>query len=154
MAQRRDEDSLLGWFERMIHSLRECPEVGSGHCEILDHPLPRCVFGHRAESEAGRTLFLHNLSADPVTVSLGPQPGGDDVLEMFADQHYDPVTPELDRIDLDRYDEPDSTERAAFRRALGIRPETFVVLYAGRLDAEKGIEVLIDAIQGLSKRKR
>jgi hypothetical protein len=28
--QRRDPDSLLVWFERMIHTLRECSEIGTG----------------------------------------------------------------------------------------------------------------------------
>lgn len=55
-------------------------------------------------------------------------------------------------IDLDRYREPEAAQRAAFRRAHGIPLETFVVLYAGRLDPEKGIDVLIDAyaLLGLS----
>jgi glycosyltransferase involved in cell wall biosynthesis len=58
-------------------------------------------------------------------------------------------------IDLDRYREPDSTQRAAFRRSLGIPPGAFVVLYAGRLDPEKGVEILIDAFNllGLAPEK-
>ncbi len=52
-------------------------------------------------------------------------------------------------IDLNRYREPDPAQTAAFRRALGIPCDAFVVLYAGRLDIEKGIEVLIEAYETL-----
>ena len=55
-------------------------------------------------------------------------------------------------IDLCRYRETDVSQRAASRRALDIPLAAFVVLYAGRLDPEKGIEDLIDAyaLLGLS----
>jgi glycosyltransferase involved in cell wall biosynthesis len=52
-------------------------------------------------------------------------------------------------IDLERYQELDSPQCAAFRRALGIPLGAFVVLYAGRLDPGKGVEVLIDAFNRL-----
>ena len=34
--QRHDPKSLLSWFERMIRTLREAPEVGSGTCKHVD----------------------------------------------------------------------------------------------------------------------
>ena len=34
--QRREEGSLLNWFERLIRRRRECPEIGFGTLEVLD----------------------------------------------------------------------------------------------------------------------
>ncbi len=42
-------------------------------------------------------------------------------------------------------------ERAATRRALGLPPEAFVVAYVGRLDAEKGVDVLLEAWRTLDR---
>jgi maltose alpha-D-glucosyltransferase / alpha-amylase len=89
-AQRRDPGSLLSWFERMIRTLRECPEMGTGRCSIVDVRVPRQVLVHRCDAPHGAVLCLHNLGADDVTVDLGRQPGaGDDVVEVFADRPYD-----------------------------------------------------------------
>jgi maltose alpha-D-glucosyltransferase/alpha-amylase len=89
-AQRHDPGSLLAWFERMVHTLRECPEVGSGECSVVDAHLPPAVLAHRFESEAGEMLFLHNLGTEEVRADLGPQPGASDVVvEVFADRQYE-----------------------------------------------------------------
>jgi maltose alpha-D-glucosyltransferase/alpha-amylase len=101
-AQRRDPDSLLAWFERMVRTLRECPEVGAGVCATVaadraDGALPAAVLAHRCDGRTGAMLFLHNLADGEVRVDLGPQPGtrDRDVVEVFADGDYDPPTPEL-----------------------------------------------------------
>jgi maltose alpha-D-glucosyltransferase/alpha-amylase len=102
--QRRDPDSLLSWFERMIRMLRECPEVGSGQCGPVDVPLPRHVLAHRADSPEGCMLFLHNLGPDDAVVDLGRLPGAsEDVVEVFSDQAYEPPTAELKGLALAGY---------------------------------------------------
>ncbi|GAA2889009.1 trehalose synthase [Actinoplanes cyaneus] len=68
--QRHDRTSLLSWFERMIRTLREAPEVGSGTCSYVDVPVPKGLLVHRAEDGTGTMLFLHNLGPDDVTVDL------------------------------------------------------------------------------------
>ncbi|HYN92283.1 MAG TPA: alpha-amylase family protein [Pilimelia sp.] len=70
-AQRGDADSLLAWFERMIRTLREAPEVGSGSCRHVDVLTPPGVLVHRADGPTGTMLFLHNLGTDTVKVDLG-----------------------------------------------------------------------------------
>ena len=88
--QRRDPGSLLAWFERMIHTLRECPEAGAGSSTVLDARIPPEVVAHRSESADGAVLFLHNLGTADVTLDLGPQPGSADrVVEVFADRGYE-----------------------------------------------------------------
>jgi maltose alpha-D-glucosyltransferase/alpha-amylase len=101
-AQRRDPNSLLVWFERTLHSLRECAEIGSGDHTILDVDPPH-VLAHRATLETGAMLFLHNLADEPCRVAVGEQadqPGRP--LSVVADGAY-PETVDLAAIDLNRY---------------------------------------------------
>ncbi|MFK3983233.1 alpha-amylase family protein [Micromonospora sp. NPDC050397] len=102
-AQRHDPGSLLSWFERMIRTLREAPEVGSGRCTDVDRVLPPGVLAHRADGPTGSMLFLHNLGTRDVTVDLGELyaeaelPG-----DVLADQEYAPVG-KLDALALAGY---------------------------------------------------
>jgi maltose alpha-D-glucosyltransferase / alpha-amylase len=87
--QQRDCDSLLSWFQRLIGTLRECPEVGVGRCSVLDLPLPRAVLAHRFDAPEGSMVFLHNLADVPVTVDLpGLLDRGQRPREVFADGPY------------------------------------------------------------------
>ena len=102
-AQRRDPDSLLGWMERMLHTLRECPEFGIGTCTSLDTGDP-AVLALRYDAPGGVMLSLHNLSAKRNTVDLGVQPDQEgDPVEVFADHRYDPPKPDLTGVDLAGY---------------------------------------------------
>jgi maltose alpha-D-glucosyltransferase / alpha-amylase len=95
-AQRRDPGSLLAWFERMIHTLRECPEAGTGRCTLLDEGVPRQVLAHRSESPEGAVLFLHNLGTEDACLDLGPQPDSSaELVEVFADRPYEAPRPDL-----------------------------------------------------------
>ena len=49
-AQRRDPDSLLNWFERLIRRRRECPELGFGDADAAGH---RRAVGARAPLRLG-----------------------------------------------------------------------------------------------------
>jgi maltose alpha-D-glucosyltransferase/alpha-amylase len=69
-AQRDDKSSLLAWFERMIHTLRESPEVGAGACTFLEQKLPAGVLVHRADAPSGTMLFLHNLGTEQAQLDL------------------------------------------------------------------------------------
>lgn len=103
-AQRSDPSSLLGWFERMIRTLRECPEVGIGRCSLVTAELPAHVLAHRFDAPEGSMLFLHNLGERQVTVSLGRLPGTSEELhEVFSDRDYQPPTDELQDLKLGRY---------------------------------------------------
>lgn len=71
-AQRRDPESLLGWMERVLCTLRECPEVGENSCEVLESGHAS-VLAHRYAGPHGAMLFLHNLEDQGRTVHLGDQ---------------------------------------------------------------------------------
>ncbi|MDT4990582.1 MAG: maltose alpha-D-glucosyltransferase / alpha-amylase [Actinoplanes sp.] len=69
-SQRHDPRSLLSWFERMIRTLREAPEVGSGTCLHVDVPAPHGTLVHRADDVTGTMLFVHNLGDEDGTIDL------------------------------------------------------------------------------------
>ena len=71
-SQRLDPNSLLTWFERILHALRECEEIGSGDHEVLDVGPPQ-VLVHRAACRTGTTLFAHNLAEQPCHLKLGAE---------------------------------------------------------------------------------
>jgi maltose alpha-D-glucosyltransferase/alpha-amylase len=102
-AERDDNDSLLAWFERMLRSLRECPEMGVTRAQVLDAGdeavLAVC---YRRDEQA--LLALTNLSVEPCVVDLSPEfdpPAR--VLEMFADHRYDTTPGELSELELDGF---------------------------------------------------
>jgi len=101
--QRGDPDSLLIWFERMIRTLRESPEVGTGSCQHVDVPLPPGVLAHRADAASGCMLFLHNLGTQPAVVDLGHLAAeADHPNDVFTDREYEPVG-KLDALEIDGY---------------------------------------------------
>jgi maltose alpha-D-glucosyltransferase/alpha-amylase len=99
MAQRLDPNSLLTWFERILHGLRECGEIGSGDYEIIDG-VPENVLVHRADGPTGSTLFVHNLADRPCTLTLGSQRDpAHRPLNFFADSDYGRHA-DLDAVDV------------------------------------------------------
>jgi maltose alpha-D-glucosyltransferase/alpha-amylase len=99
--QERDPSSLLSWFERMIRTLRECPEVGVGTFSVVDVAVPRSVLVHRCDAPEGVMLFLHNLADRAVTIDLGKLDG---VVgrpsDVFTDADYPPLGARLTGIAL------------------------------------------------------
>src|SRR5206468_10559722 len=99
-AQQRDPDSLVRWFEHMVHTLRQCPEVGSGTCTPVVTGSP-AVLGHRMAGDDGAVLFLHNLGREAVRVDLGRQPGaGGTPSELLADRRYPAPAEDLRDLEL------------------------------------------------------
>ena len=66
-AQRRDPDSLLNWFERLIRRRRECPELGFGDDDAAGRPARRPCFAHRCDWEGATIVAVHELAGKPVT---------------------------------------------------------------------------------------
>jgi maltose alpha-D-glucosyltransferase/alpha-amylase len=95
--QRRQPDSLLVWFERMLHTRHECGEIGVGDHHVI-RVEPAHVFAHRADAPRGSIVFLHNLSNRPTRINLPVQPDEDgQPVEVFSDREY----PDLDLRDLE-----------------------------------------------------
>jgi maltose alpha-D-glucosyltransferase / alpha-amylase len=88
--QRHDAGSMLGWFERMIRTLRESPEVGTGTCTAIDKGFAPGVLVHRADDRTGTMVFLHNLADTPAKVDLSELDADADYPDqVFGDQTYD-----------------------------------------------------------------
>jgi maltose alpha-D-glucosyltransferase/alpha-amylase len=102
-AQRHDPKSLLAWFERMIRTLKESPEVGSGSCSYLDLPVPRGVLVHRADDDTGTMVFVHNLGEEPGTVDLSSLVAEAEFPnDVLADQEYGELG-KFDAVAIGRY---------------------------------------------------
>ena len=90
-AQRRDPNSLLNWFERLIRRRRECPEIGFGKLTLLETGVPS-VLAHRCDWEDSTVVAVHELGGEAVEVSL-PVDDGDALVDLFGrDDHELPAT--------------------------------------------------------------
>jgi trehalose synthase len=76
--QRRDNDSLLNWMERLIRRRRETPEIGWGAVQLLRTSKPS-VLAHRCDWAGSAFVAVHNLADAPVEtrVRLGDVGGYD-----------------------------------------------------------------------------
>lgn len=76
--QRRDPDSLLNWFERLMRRRREVPELGLGTLRVMRNDAD-AVLSHRCDWDGSTVVAVHNLAAEPCRVSV-PIDGLDDVI--------------------------------------------------------------------------
>ena len=67
--QRRDPDSLLNWFERLLRRRRETPELGWGAYTSLSPREPE-VLAHRCDWDDSAVVAVHNLAGHDVTTRL------------------------------------------------------------------------------------
>jgi maltose alpha-D-glucosyltransferase/alpha-amylase len=91
-AQRRDEGSLLNWFERLIRLRKECPELGWGRFRLLP-TAERAVFAHRSDWDDRAIVAVHNLSGAPVRASfaLGEGHEIEALRGLFRDEELRPA---------------------------------------------------------------
>ena len=99
--QRRDPESLLNWMERLIRVTKECPELQWGRWRALDVGAP-AVVAQLVDWDGAQVVTLHNLSAEPVTVTLDFDADAE-LQEVFGARDQPPVDAAAGRIPLDRY---------------------------------------------------
>lgn len=68
-AQRRDPESLLNWFERLIRRRRETPELGLGRWQTIENDAA-AVLTHRCDWDGATVVAIHNFSPEPCEVRL------------------------------------------------------------------------------------
>jgi maltose alpha-D-glucosyltransferase/alpha-amylase len=83
--QRRDADSLLNWFERLIRRRRETPELGLGAWQVVPSD-PVSVLVHRCDWDGSTVMAMHNFAPEPCRVTvpldgLDDAEGADDLLD-------------------------------------------------------------------------
>jgi hypothetical protein len=88
--QRRDERSLLRFVTLLAQRYRECPELGHGDYEVLDHPR-REVLAHRVSWDGASMVALHNLGPEPCRVPLAfdDLPPGTELVDLLVDGRAD-----------------------------------------------------------------
>jgi trehalose synthase len=87
--QRREDGSLLNWFERLIRRRRECPEIGFGSLELLDAGAPS-VLAHRCDWDGSTIVAVHELGGKAQTVALaldGPA-DAEALVDLFSDEEH------------------------------------------------------------------
>jgi trehalose synthase len=101
-AQRRDGDSLLNWFERLIRRRRECPELGHGRHRPIPTAEP-AVMAHRADWDGEAVIAVHHLAGRPgrTRVALDEGEAVEALVDLFRDEELTPdgdggVTVELE----------------------------------------------------------
>jgi len=82
--QRREDDSLLNWMERLIRRRRECPEIGWGRSTVLD-VSESAVLAHRCDWDGNAILAVHSFSAAPLEVEV-PVEGAEGAVDLFAEE--------------------------------------------------------------------
>jgi trehalose synthase len=82
--QRRRDDSLLTWMERMIRLRKETPEFGWGTFTLLDTDSD-AVMAHRCDWEGGAVMAVHHLGPEPVTatVQVGDTSGRREAIDLL-----------------------------------------------------------------------
>ena len=96
--QRHDPDSLWTFMREIISVRRTCPELGWGEPTMLDSGSPR-VLAHRCDLDESSVLVVHNLGADPVSVSLEVE-GLEEGRELVDLLERDAVPLESGRLEL------------------------------------------------------
>jgi maltose alpha-D-glucosyltransferase/alpha-amylase len=87
-SARTDESSLLAWFERMLRTLRECPEFGSASWRVLDAGDAR-VLALLYSGPTGQVLAVSNLGARKCEVDLTLEvPDDVAMVDVFANRPY------------------------------------------------------------------
>ena len=67
--QRHDPDSLWTFIREVIAVRRSCLELGWGELTVLDSGAAQ-VLVHRCDLDGSAVLAVHNLAAEPVSVSI------------------------------------------------------------------------------------
>lgn len=114
-------------------------------------------FGAAVAAVTGARLVLHLCLPPPHTIPRWLRTAfrridvtlsvSQDTAARWLDEgvHLGKVTVVLTSVDLERYTPATDAERAAIRSGFEIGPDEFLVLYAGRVGQEKGVDVLLRA---------
>jgi maltose alpha-D-glucosyltransferase/alpha-amylase len=101
--ERRDGDSLLNWFERVIRRRKESPEIGWGTWALVP-TAERSVFAHRCDWQDSTIVAVHNFSAEPVTTSVSIDvPDCEGLTDLLGDGDFTPTDGRRIELKLDGY---------------------------------------------------
>jgi maltose alpha-D-glucosyltransferase / alpha-amylase len=87
--QRRDNNSMLNWTERIIRMRKEVPEVGWGDFTVITARDP-AILALRYDWRNNSVLFVHNLDENPreATLSVGlAGDAGKHLINLLSEDH-------------------------------------------------------------------
>ena len=99
-SQQRDPNSILSWMERAIRTRKQYPEFGSGKWEIIATDEPS-VFAHSSQQNGNTVIAIHNLSAQPRTISLKAEYSH--LMDVFSDRPYEQMDCNSQAIEVSSY---------------------------------------------------
>ena len=90
--QRKDENSLLNWMERLIRRRKETAELGFGTCTVFDCG-ENGILAHSCNWDGRVVIALHNFTATSSQVSIEATLDEDvvDVQDIWSDRRYGPA---------------------------------------------------------------
>ena len=102
--QRRDDGSLLNWFERLTRRRRESPELGHGRFRQLTTDDP-AVFAHRCDWGERAVLAVHSFAgrATRAVLALDDDEGVETLVDLFGHGELPPDGDGRVELDLEPY---------------------------------------------------
>jgi maltose alpha-D-glucosyltransferase/alpha-amylase len=101
--QRSDPDALLNWMAALIRTRRECSEMGTGSCRLIELGTDQ-VLGIRYNSNGSEVIVLNNLSGRRARISLDLNAQERSrVTELLCDRPYKPLDEADGQITLNPY---------------------------------------------------
>jgi trehalose synthase len=103
-AQRRDDGSLLNWFERLIRRRKECPELGWGRFRLLPTAEP-AVLAHRSDWDDRALVAVHHLAgrAGRTALTLDDADRVEALEDLFRDEDLVPDRDGRVELELEPY---------------------------------------------------
>jgi maltose alpha-D-glucosyltransferase/alpha-amylase len=102
-AQRDHRDSLLNWMASLIRTRKECSDIGTGKCTIIETGSD-AVLGLRYDLDGSSTIVLNNLSSKRHTAKLNLS--SCEVAkstDLLGDRQYPPLDDEQPSIRINGY---------------------------------------------------
>jgi 1,2-diacylglycerol 3-alpha-glucosyltransferase len=129
---------------------RGIPMIGTNHF-LPENMLPFLVKYPRLCNLAGRVLWAMMLGVfNKLNAATTPSHAGAEILRHQGIQV--PVHAISNGIDIARFSFNPNIDREAIRRQYGLAHDKTIFLYVGRLDGEKRVDVLVEAVSNLPQK--
>ena len=143
----------VGIFARIVSSHLSIPLVSTYHTMYEDYTHYVNIFNLKSvDKVAKRAVYsLSKLYGEKCTALICPSPKTKERLEFYGIKKKIHVIPT--GLDLDRF-QPEHTDketRLALRKEMGVKDDEFLIVYVGRIAAEKSIDIVIETFTIIKK---
>jgi 1,2-diacylglycerol 3-alpha-glucosyltransferase len=128
---------------------RSTPLIGTNHF-LPENLLPFLIRSPRLRNLAGQVLWKIMLSVfNQMDAATTPSHAAADILRK-QDIHF-PVHVISNGVDTERFAFDPKVDRRSIRCKFGLAMDKTILLYVGRLDGEKRVDILVQAVSELSQ---